>query len=269
MVSIIVCSTHNDIPDVLKDNIEESIGVPYELIVVDNSLNEYSIFEAYNIGVERSSYPYLCFIHEDVMFRSRLWGKLLCEAFRQNEVIGLIGVIGTTILPYLPLGWWSSDIICGNVIQSDKSKKIKHNHEYLKTESTPILSSAVVVDGLFLSMPRTIFDIVKFDTTNFNGFHCYDLDICMQVITNGYKVFVAENIVIEHFSMGNADERFIEALRKFNKKWEKMLPCGCDRVTKAEITRCNDSWLETLLNNRRYVSYNIRILSSRSMKSTF
>lgn len=73
MVSVIVCSTHNGIPDVLKDNFEESIGVPYELIVVNNSKNEYSILTAYNMGVERSSYPYLCFIHEDVMFRSMFW----------------------------------------------------------------------------------------------------------------------------------------------------------------------------------------------------
>lgn len=37
MISIIICSTHNDIPDVLKENIKDSIGVPYELVIIDNS----------------------------------------------------------------------------------------------------------------------------------------------------------------------------------------------------------------------------------------
>lgn len=45
-----------------------------------------------------------------------------------------------------------------------------------------------------------------------------------------------------------------------------MLQCGCDRVMQTEITGYNDSWLDTLLNNRKHVSYNDRMQSVHAMK---
>lgn len=224
---------------------------------------EYSIFEAYNLGVERSSYPYLCFIHEDILFRSRNWGKALSEAFQHDEKIGLIGVIGTNILPYLPLGWWSGPII-GSVIQS-KKMEITNCDRFIDNKPNSILQNAVACDGLFLSIPRAIFDKVSFDTINFNGFHCYDIGICMQVIKIGHKVAITNNIKIEHFSLGNPDNKFVKASAVFNKKWGNILPCACDGITTKEITEYNEKWLETLLDNRRYVFFNAPILFSRSM----
>jgi hypothetical protein len=51
MISIVICARANDINEALKENIQNTIGVPYELIVIDNGKNEYSIFSAYNKGV--------------------------------------------------------------------------------------------------------------------------------------------------------------------------------------------------------------------------
>lgn len=51
MLSLIICSRTPRISEELERNIAETIGCEYELVVIDNSKNKYSIFSAYNQGV--------------------------------------------------------------------------------------------------------------------------------------------------------------------------------------------------------------------------
>ena len=98
MISIIICSRNKFLNDILAKNIQDTIGVVYEIILIDNSDNIYSIFSAYNEGINRSQYPYICFIHEDIMFRTSRWGNLICESFKSDQTIGMIGVIGSSVI---------------------------------------------------------------------------------------------------------------------------------------------------------------------------
>ena len=93
MINIIICSRHKEISSELRTNLQSTIGVDFELIVVDNSQNIYSIFQAYNEGVKRSCYPYLCFMHEDILFHTQDWGEKVMAHFEDTKV-GLIGVAG-------------------------------------------------------------------------------------------------------------------------------------------------------------------------------
>jgi hypothetical protein len=68
MVSIIICSKYQQLDKQLLLNIQNTIGTAYEVVNIDNSQHQYSIFEAYNIGVSRAKGEYLCFMHEDVLF---------------------------------------------------------------------------------------------------------------------------------------------------------------------------------------------------------
>ena len=68
MISIIICCRIQTINKDLSENIKNTVGCDYELIVIDNSQNSYSIFEAYNLGIERSNGDYLCFIHDDILY---------------------------------------------------------------------------------------------------------------------------------------------------------------------------------------------------------
>lgn len=251
MISLITCSTRKDIPDVLKENIKNSIGVPYELVIIDNSKNEYSIFEAYNLGVEKAKYSILCFIHEDIMFRSSNWGYLLCRAIGTDSSIGVIGAIGSTMVFQNPFGWWDGPAV-GHIIDSKKRKHIAANF-YPCSDLEPILSDAVTCDGLFLAMPKNIFDKVKFDTKTFTGFHCYDMDTCLQAFTLGYRVVVLENMVIEHFSSGNLNQALVDSYHLLYEKWKNQLPIACNHITQDELLQCNANYLKLLLNNRRWI----------------
>lgn len=74
MLSIIICSRTKDLSHELRDNINQTIGVDYELIVIDNSLCNKSIFQAYNEGIEKSQGEILVFMHDDVKLCSSNWG---------------------------------------------------------------------------------------------------------------------------------------------------------------------------------------------------
>src|SRR5690554_3963305 len=101
-ISIVICSRNGSLENKLSENIGSTVGSQFELIVIDNSENDYSIFEAYNLGIKKSLFPYLLFVHEDVLFHTKNWGKILIEYFENNEKIGLIGLAGSKLKTDIP-----------------------------------------------------------------------------------------------------------------------------------------------------------------------
>jgi hypothetical protein len=93
MISLVICSAHKKISEALVNNITESIGVQHEIVYIDNHDNRHSIFSAYNEGVARCKYPYICFIHEDVFFHSHNWGGKLINHL-QTPNVGICGLAG-------------------------------------------------------------------------------------------------------------------------------------------------------------------------------
>ena len=88
MISIIICSRAASISDELIQNIDQTIGLPYELVIIDNSDNLYSIFNAYNEGVKRSKYELLCFMHDDIIFKKESnWGKKIVKHFNNSDFV--------------------------------------------------------------------------------------------------------------------------------------------------------------------------------------
>jgi GT2 family glycosyltransferase len=225
MISIIICSRKPDIPQELKRNIAETTGVEYELIIIDNSKNKYSIFAAYNEGVRKAKYPYLCFAHEDILFHTPQWGTALVEHLKNKET-GLVGVIGGHYMPVFSASWWQADLSSGIYIQG-YTKKGKYSAcltksvDFLKDKKS---IEVVTVDGLWFCIPKSLFSTITFDEQTYPGFHCYDVDICMQVRNAGYKVLVVSDILIEHKSVGNADEQWLKNLALFYFKWHDKLP---------------------------------------------
>ena len=74
MVSCIICSRKQDISTDLKENIKNTVGCDYELLIIDNSKNQYNIFKAYNEGIRRAKGDILCFMHEDIFYHTQNWG---------------------------------------------------------------------------------------------------------------------------------------------------------------------------------------------------
>ncbi|MBP1639429.1 MAG: hypothetical protein H6Q17_1012 [Bacteroidetes bacterium] len=227
MISIIICSRNAYIPKKLHDCIKETIGVEHELIIIDNSKNSHSIFSAYNEGVRRAKYPYLCFMHDDILYHTLGWGKKVIDHFQQAKT-GIIGVLGSHFLPKTVSYWTYTNVYSGIYIQDKKIGKeiqrelVQHN-EYLQNDCS---INAVVIDGLWFCIPKHLFEHIRFDDKLFNGFHGYDMDISMQVRENNYEVRIVSNILIEHCNINgiNSYDQLLNSMILFNQKWKEKLP---------------------------------------------
>ncbi len=239
MISIITCSRKQDISFELRQNIDETIGCEHELVVIDNTGNRFSIFQAYNEGIMQAKGEFLCFLHEDVQFRSSDWGKVVENHFYEDEKIGLIGFAGTHFLPSTPMYWYSSPFVSQRNLNNDQGVVEEHFHEDWFGEKSII--EAVAVDGFCFFARKSLFDRISFDDKTYKGFHLYDMDICMQVIETGYKVCVCRDVLAEHcwsekkqFSKAGGD-LFERNLELFSQKWHDRLPIHKGLDLPAEV----------------------------------
>lgn len=225
-------------------NISETIGIEYELIVIDNSNNKYSIFEAYNIGIKKSKYSNLCFAHEDIIIKSQNWGEIICSKLTNPE-IGFLGVAGGKLMPRVPASWSAYGVV-KNFIQSDLSKNNKSIHEYKTPDTNTDLVEVCLLDGVFFCARKEIFNTISFDEKTFKGFHVYDIDICLQAKQMGLKNYVIFDVLIEHFSHGFRSKEWVSNLLLLEMKWRKHLPMGAIDLGKEELIRIDKKCLSSL-----------------------
>lgn len=220
MISIIICSRTPKLPQSLVENIESTIGCAYEWVVIDNSENRYSIFEAYNLGIQKSKGDYLCFVHDDVLFHTKGWGDIIFEVFESDEKIGLVGVAGAKVKTKMPSAWWDCQDSCKrmNLIQHFANGEIKDLQIGWQTD---VLEEVVVIDGVFMVTRSN--DGVRFNE-QFIGFHNYDLNLSFEYIKKGFKVMVSKEILIEHFSIGKLDVSWYNSTYKIHKMYSNLLP---------------------------------------------
>lgn len=221
MISIIVCSRNRSISDDFAKNIGDTINVDYEIVHIDNSKNQFSICSAYNEGFSRSTFPYVCFVHEDVCFRSKNWGEKII-AHLQMPNVGLLGLAGRDYLTRVPASW-SAKMEGMNIVQSDKTGKKETKTKYAPIGYDKPRREVVMLDGVLLCMRRELMESIKFDE-NLDGFHGYDFDISIQSVLTGKINYVMYDILVEHFSRGTPDADYYRSLIKVFKKWEKSLP---------------------------------------------
>lgn len=220
-ISIIICSRIGKLQQGFYSNIKETVGCAHELIVINNSENKYSIFEAYNIGIEKSKYPLLLFIHEDILLHTIHWGEILISLFSNNKKLGLLGIAGSLVKSKTPSAWWDNKLQFRfqSILHSYPGGQVKH--EVLGFKENPALQEVVVIDGVFMAMRKDIG--VKFNE-DLSGFHNYDQSISLDIRSKDYNVMVTNNILIEHFSLGKIDDSWIKSSLLFHDLYEESLP---------------------------------------------
>ncbi len=251
MISIIICSRKSTIPDRLSVNIAETIGCYYELVVIDNSENKFSIFEAYNMGIQRSKGNCLCFVHDDILFHTVGWGNVIESVFLSDDKTGVIGVAGARSKTEIPSLWWlcpKSDKVV-NIIQHTPDGEVKRWEEGFEENKRV---QVAVVDGVFMAVKRD--DAIRFNEA-IPGFHNYDLSICFEYKKAGYKVMVTNEILIEHFSLGNINSEWFESAYCTHKIYKRTLPVLNDGKKNKELEIANAVWF--ISESLRYKKYDL------------
>ena len=221
MLSIIICCRNKSISRELADNIKNTIGVNYEIISIDNSKNTYSICSAYNAGFAKSKYPYLCFVHEDVLFHTQNWGQKLITHLKLDDA-GIIGLAGGDLVTRIPNSW-AKLMPSINIIQSDKNGKGTTQKMKYPEDFDQLRHSAILLDGVILCMRRKVMEETTFNES-LEGFHGYDLDISIHSTVIGYTNYVIYDIELEHFSRGKTNAIYYNNLISIFKRWELYLP---------------------------------------------
>lgn len=220
MISIIICSRTPKITDTLRSNIVETIGVEHEIIFINNSDNQYSIFQAYNIGLSKSKENIVCFIHDDIQFNTPNWGKIVIEIFNQNQNIGLIGVAGTKSKTKMPSAWWDcpEEDLFININQYLRNGKKEYWHKGFTNNN---IEDVVIIDGVFMAAKKDV--SISFNS-KLTGFHNYDLNLSFEYLKNGYRIVVTKDILLDHFSIGVLNTAWYKSTLQIHKLYDNILP---------------------------------------------
>lgn len=235
MISVIISSVNKAHLQQVSENINATIGVPYEIIATDNSEGKQGICEVYNKGMMRAQYDILCFMHEDVLIKTNNWGKKLLALFEQDPKLGLVGIAGSSYKPLAPsgVGGYGVNTHYHNFIQSYKYKKKRSMHVYSNPDKQS-LAEVVCIDGVFMAATREVAEEFMFDEITLKGFHGYDIDFSLSV-SQKYKVAVTFDILLNHFSEGLYNDIWMEENLKLHNKWNRHLPLNAGTLTHEQV----------------------------------
>ena len=206
MLSIIISSYQPEFYLALEKNIAESIGIPYEIMKIDNP-GIMGICEAYNRGAEKAQYDFLLFLHEDVLFETQNWGQTLINLLN-TENIGCIGIAGADYIPEVPIGWWMIKNHCySHITHANLINQKVHKFTF---SSNSGLKKVNLIDGVFIACPKKNWLTIKFDE-RLKGYHAYDISFSLH--TNVYfENYITNLISMKHFSQGKPSKEWLESL---------------------------------------------------------
>jgi hypothetical protein len=223
MISVIICSINADLLKNVHDNIQKTIGVPFEILSFDNSVIKNGICKVYNDLAHNATYPYLCFLHEDVILQTENWGKIIVDTFLKDASTGLIGIAGSKYKSAYFSGWYTSikELDCANYLHQypDKQEKV-----LLTPDKNKNLQEVVCLDGVFICCKKEIWKNILFNEEFLKGFHFYDIDFSVRA-AKFYKLFVTFEIELVHItSGGDYSDNWVETAVAYHENMRSILP---------------------------------------------
>lgn len=199
-----VISTKKIDDDYVK-HVEKMFSHPDTEINIYENDGVNSLTEIYNIGLNDSKNDIVVFMHDDLVIETTNVTPKIVKLFEKNTEYGILGLAGTNNL--LSGMWWQDRTSMYGVVGHEHEGK-RHVNYYSKEMFGETPKQVVIVDGLFMMIHKKRIKH-KFNE-QFEGFHFYDLPICVDNHLDGVKVGVTTRIRVTHKSIGMV-----------NKKWEK------------------------------------------------
>jgi hypothetical protein len=193
------------IDDAYLKHVEKMFSHPRtEILIYENDGGE-PLAKIYNDGLKDAKNDIIVFMHDDLILETKNITPKVIRLFGKNPEYGIIGLAGTDNL--LSGMWWQDRSSMNGVVGHEHEGK-RHVNHYSKGDYSENLKEVIVVDGLFMMIHRQ--RIKHTFNEQFEGFHFYDLPICIENHLDSVKVGVTTKIRVTHKSVGMV-----------NKKWEK------------------------------------------------
>jgi len=200
MISVLICSANDLFLNQVRDDVRKTIGLPHEILYVDNSKEKRGICAVYNYLASKASFPYLCFVHEDIVFETRNWGVIIKDIFSRRTDVGVIGIAGSKYKAKRFSGWFSGikEFDCANV-----THQYAYGNEsiHLNPNNQNKLEEVVCIDGVFICCRKSIWEKIKFNEKRLRGFHFYDIDFSLNAAAVS-TVAVTYDIDVVHITKG-------------------------------------------------------------------
>lgn len=262
MLSIIICSIDPERLSHIKINIAETVGIPYEILAIENSINPRGITAVYNEGAKRAKFDYLCYVHEDVVFESNAWGQK-CVDILQDPEIGLVGIAGSGYKSLAPSGWHCDELesplkFFQRLIQSFKYQDRKD----IYVENNPLnesLSEVVIIDGVWFCTRKEVVKNYPFDEELLKHFHGYDVDFSLSV-RQKYKIMVTYEILIKHLSEGIFDKKWFDTMLILHTKWNGQLPAYLPQISEEMIFKTEKLAFKKLIDQMIARGYSKKVI---------
>ncbi|MCF0040918.1 glycosyltransferase [Dyadobacter fanqingshengii] len=240
MISVIICSANSEELQSVRENIDQTIGVAYEIIAFDNGNAEKGICELYNQGAERAKFDNLVFMHEDIEMKTEHWGAKVLEVFAAHPNLGLMGIAGGGYKSVVPSSWYNADLEVNggfycNLIQGFKYSGREAFLDYRNAKNEK-LTKVASIDGCWMATKKKIALANSFDQDLLKHFHAYDIDFSLAV-GRQYDVAVTYEVLLSHFSEGNFSHNWEDEILKVHKKWSAVLPVNADGLDEKTLLR--------------------------------
>ncbi len=221
MFTIIVCSVKPEAAAALRANVEATIDLPFEFAAFDNRETRRGICSVYNECARNARYDMLCFVHEDVEFRTQGWGEIIARKLREPDC-GAIGFAGSIskLSPAMGFGTLIEHARF-NYYQGTPSGKVERKR--MNPDGLDF-SPVICLDGMCMIVRRDVWEHSPFDEELLKGFHAYDVDFTTAVACNGYRNYVCNEAEVYHASLGNFSSEWYESIKLCHEKWRSRLP---------------------------------------------
>jgi len=216
-VSVVISTRKID--DSFLKHVEKMFSHPKTEINVYENDGVSSLSEIYNNGLNDSKNDIVVFLHDDIIIETTNITPKIVRLFEDNPEYGIIGVAGTDNLT--SGRWWDNrENMFGIVAHEHEGKR--HVNHYSKQTFGDKPKEVVIVDGVLMMVHKK--RIKHTFNQQFEGFHFYDLPICVENYMDGVKIGVTTKIRITHKSIGMVNKKWEKNKLLFEALYEKKLP---------------------------------------------
>jgi GT2 family glycosyltransferase len=198
-VSAIVCSIRPDYFVQIKAALETQFAAhSVEIIGIHDAT---SLAEGYNRGAAKASGDILIFCHDDIDFVQADFGARVLHHLQASDVIGVAGTSRLTGSAFMDSGYPNC---CGQIIHARPDwRKPESILFYFAPGVQDIAVKGIqALDGVFIATHRRVWEKIKYDEAEFDGFHLYDVDFTYRAYLAGLRLMVPMDLLLVHFSDG-------------------------------------------------------------------
>lgn len=186
-------------------NLSSTVDIPYELIIIDNGSSDgtstyiedlsckipityirnninMGLIKAYNKGIKLSNTEFICFLHNDILFKQVGWLEEMIGIMESNSGIGLAGVYGAK-----------------KIKKTGRTEARTTVHDMHGEGRQSLYEHVAVVDGVCMLARRSLVEEIGGFDENYGLMHGYDRDMSLSLISRGYRNIVVM-IPFEHKS---------------------------------------------------------------------